>query len=72
MEESLVLDDYILGLAGTKRPRICFVGTASGDNENYIVRFYRRFLYPCFPTLAVEKFPVAEWPFPEHSRRVPP
>ena len=51
MEESPVLDDYILGLAGTKRPRICFVGTASGDNENYIVRFYRRFSQAqCEPT----------------------
>jgi peptidase E len=43
MESSPVLDDYILGLARQRRPRICFVPTASGDNENYIVRFYRRF-----------------------------
>jgi dipeptidase E len=43
MEASPVLDDYILGLARQDRPRICFVPTASGDNENYIVRFYRRF-----------------------------
>ncbi len=43
MEESPLLDDYILGLAQRERPRICFVGTASGDNENYVVRFYRRF-----------------------------
>ena len=44
MESSPVLDDYILGLARVGRPRICFVPTASGDNENYIVRFYRRFM----------------------------
>jgi dipeptidase E len=43
MEETPVLDDYILGLVPCARPRICFVPTASGDNENYIVRFYRRF-----------------------------
>lgn len=43
MEESPLLDDYVLGLARAARPRICFVPTASGDNENYIVRFYRRF-----------------------------
>ncbi len=43
MEANPLLDDYILGLARRDRPRICFVPTASGDNENYIVRFYKRF-----------------------------
>jgi len=43
METSPVLDDYILALARKDRPRICFLPTASGDNDNYIVRFYRRF-----------------------------
>lgn len=43
MEETPVLDDYILALARNRPVRICFVPTASGDNENYIVRFYRRF-----------------------------
>ncbi len=43
-ESSPLLDDYILRLARERRPRICFVPTASGDNENYIVRFYRRFM----------------------------
>jgi dipeptidase E len=43
MEASHLLDDYILALARSDRPRVCFVPTASGDNENYIVRFYRRF-----------------------------
>lgn len=51
MESSPVLDDYILGLARRNRPRVCFVPTASGDNENYIVRFYRRFTTAgCEPT----------------------
>ena len=51
MESNPVLDDYILGLARSDRPRICFVATASGDNENYIVRFYRRFTNAsCQPT----------------------
>lgn len=51
MEETPVLDDYILGLARNKEPRICFVPTASGDSENYIVRFYRRFTgRSCQPT----------------------
>ncbi len=51
MESSPVLDDYILTLARRSRPRICFVPTASGDNENYVVRFYRRFTgTACEPT----------------------
>jgi dipeptidase E len=37
------LDDYVLGLTGVERPRVCFVPTASGDADHYIVRFYRAF-----------------------------
>ena len=51
MEDSPILDDYIVGLARQERPRICFLPTASGDNENYITRFYRRFSRAnCVPT----------------------
>jgi dipeptidase E len=51
METAPALDDYILGVVDRPRPRVCFVGTASGDNENYIVRFYRRFSgAACQPT----------------------
>ncbi len=38
-----LLDDHVLALAGRKRPRVCFVPTASGDADHYVVRFYRRF-----------------------------
>jgi len=38
-----LLDDYVLGLPGAERPRVCFVPTASGDADHYIVRFYRAF-----------------------------
>lgn len=42
-----LLDDYVVGLAaaaaGTDRPKVCFVPTASGDADHYIVRFYRAF-----------------------------
>ena len=42
--ENPLLDDYLLSLAGTvKRPRICFVPTASGDSEEYIERFHQAF-----------------------------
>jgi dipeptidase E len=38
-----LLDDYVLELTGVERPRVCFVPTASGDADHYIVRFYRAF-----------------------------
>ena len=43
MEKSPVLDEYILKTSGKECPKICFVGTASGDREGYALRFYRRF-----------------------------
>ena len=43
MEESPLLDDYILSACQKDNPRICFVPTASADTDSYIVRFYRRF-----------------------------
>ena len=42
-----LLDDYVLGLTGALRPRVCFLPTASGDADHYIVRFYRRFAPGC-------------------------
>jgi peptidase E len=38
-----LLDDYVLELTGVERPRVCFLPTASGDADHYIVRFYRAF-----------------------------
>ena len=38
-----LLDHYVLSLTGKERPRVCFVPTASGDADHYIVRFYRAF-----------------------------
>lgn len=38
-----LLDDYILALARNPRPKVCFVGTASGDSETYRLRFYEAF-----------------------------
>lgn len=37
------LDDYALRLSGRRRPKICFVPTASGDNPGNIERFYGAF-----------------------------
>ncbi len=41
--ENPLLDDYVLGLTGKSRPRICFLPTASRDNRGYIARFYQAF-----------------------------
>ena len=38
-----LLDEYVLGLTGVSRPRVCFLPSASGDADHYIVRFYRAF-----------------------------
>lgn len=45
--DSSLLDDYVLSLTGTDRPRVCFLPTASGDADHYVVRFYRRFSPTC-------------------------
>ncbi len=45
--DGALLDDYILSLVGPGRPRVCFLPTASGDADHYIVRFYRRFAASC-------------------------
>jgi dipeptidase E len=38
-----LLDDFILSLTRKRRPKVCFVPTASGDSDNYVARFYRAF-----------------------------
>ena len=37
------LDDFVLGLAESDRPRVCFLGTATGDSPTYVVKFYEAF-----------------------------
>jgi dipeptidase E len=46
-KERSLLDDYVLSLTGARRPRVCFLPTASGDADHYVVRFYRRFSADC-------------------------
>ena len=38
-----LLDDHVLSLTGVARPKVCFLPTASGDADHYVVRFYRAF-----------------------------
>ena len=37
------LTSYLLGLARRPRPRVLFLGTASGDNPAYLLTFYQAF-----------------------------
>jgi len=46
-----LLDRYFLAQTGRRRPAVCFVPTASGDADGYIVKFYAAFgKLPCTPT----------------------
>jgi dipeptidase E len=45
------LDLYILRHARTSRPAVSFLGTASGDADSYLVKFYKAFSgYDCSPS----------------------
>jgi dipeptidase E len=46
LEDSL-LDEYVLGLVPAARPKVCFLPTASGDADHYVLRFYRAFSPRC-------------------------
>ena len=41
--DNLVLDRYILQQVAAERPRVCFLATASGDAESYLLSFYTAF-----------------------------
>lgn len=41
--DNLLLDQYILAQSSHQKPKVCFVPTASGDDDNYIRRFYEAF-----------------------------
>ena len=39
----LKIEKYITSLVKKERPKICFIPTASGDNDSYKLNFYRAF-----------------------------
>ena len=39
-----VIEQYILDQTGKEKPNICFIPTATGDNEAYKVNYYSTFL----------------------------
>jgi dipeptidase E len=44
-----LLEDYILAKSASPQPRVCFLPTASGDADPYIVKFYNAFSGNVFP-----------------------
>lgn len=63
MEPSdLSLDQYILKQTGKPKPKACFIPTASGDSENYILRYFEAFSrLECSPSyLSLFRLPTAD------------
>jgi dipeptidase E len=60
--DNLLLDRYVLFTAAVPRPKVCFVGTASGDAQTYADKFYAAFrTLACTPTeLSLFKPPTAD------------
>ncbi|MBE2190685.1 MAG: peptidase E [Alphaproteobacteria bacterium] len=49
--ENPLLDLYVLEQANVKIPKICFLPTASGDADSYLLKFYESFSkYECKPS----------------------
>jgi peptidase E len=56
-----LLDRYILALARSDNPRVCFIPTASGDSADYIQRFTDAFsALPCRPEVCALYAPPRE------------
>ena len=60
--DNLALDRYILQQARKPRPKVCFLPTASGDAESYMLRFYQAFsALDCQPAvLSLFNLPTAD------------
>ena len=51
MGDNPLLDVFLLSLSTSARPKVCFLGTASGDAETYVRRFYQEFgKHRCTPS----------------------
>jgi peptidase E len=60
--DNLLLDRFVLTCAAVPRPRVCFIGTASGDAQSFLDRFYTAFgTLDCAPAhLSLFKPPTAD------------
>ena len=49
--KDLRIEEYILSLSNKEKPNICFIPTATGDNDSYKVNYYDVFTkFDCNPT----------------------
>jgi dipeptidase E len=60
--DEMVIERYFLDQTGKKRPRICFIPTASAESPKHIIDFYQAFLkLDCQPThLSLFNLPTAD------------
>src|SRR5688572_22374667 len=59
-DDGLALDAFALSLTDKARPRVCYVATASGDDQTYIDGFYERLGPHCEPShLTLFRTPTA-------------
>jgi peptidase E len=60
--DNLALDRYVLAQTGKSQPKVCFLPTASGDAEGYVVNFYTAFTQlDCQPShLFLFRLPTAD------------
>ena len=48
--KDLRIEEYILSLSNKEKPNICFIPTATGDNDSYKVNYYDVFTkFNCNP-----------------------
>jgi peptidase E len=60
------IDEFVLDLTGTGRPKVCFLATATGDDARYIVRFYERLS----PRAATSHLSLFATPLPDVRARL--
>lgn len=60
--DNLALDRYVLAQVDKARPKVCFIPTASGEAQEYILNFYKAYTaLRCEPTyLSLFRLPTAD------------
>lgn len=60
--DNLALDRYVIAQTDKARPRVCFIPTASGEAQEYIINFYKTYTtLGCEPTyLSLFRLPTAD------------
>ncbi len=60
--DNLALDRYVLAQIDKARPKVCFIPTASGESQEYILNYYKAFVaLDCKPAmLSLFRLPTAD------------